>query len=210
MKRRIKVHIADDHPVVVEGLKALIRRTAPDIAITGAAADGRAALELARRSPADIYVYDISMPAPNGLEAMAALLKLAPGSKVIILSMYDDPATVEKAVRAGASGYLVKESAAEEIVTALRAVHGGASYLSPAIKPRVRIRRKNAPAELTEKEKVIVRLTTAGLRDKEIAARLKLSPHTVHVHRRNIFQKLGLHKQTELVRYAIKEGLDSL
>lgn len=210
MKRRIRVHIADDHPVVVEGLKALIRRTAQDIAVTGAAADGRAALDMALRSPADVYVYDISMPAPNGLEAMTELLKRAPGSKVIILSMHDDPSTVEKAIRAGASGYLVKESAAEEIVTALRAVHGGARYLSPHIKPRVRIRRKSAPQALTEKEKMIVRLTTTGLCDKEIAARLDLSPHTVHVHRRNIFQKLDLHKQTDLVRYAIKEGLDNL
>ncbi len=207
MKRRIKVHIADDHPVVVEGLKALIKRTAPDIVITGAAADGRAALGLARRNPADVYVYDISMPAPNGLEAMAELLKLAPGSKVIILSMHDDPATVEKAIRAGASGYLVKESAAEEIVTALRAVCRGSRYLSPSIKPRGRDRHRGSPPELTEKEKIIVKLTAAGLKDKEIATSLKLSPHTVHVHRRNIFQKLDLHKQTELVRYAIREGL---
>lgn len=208
MTTKIRIHIADDHPVVVEGLKAVIRRTAPDIAVTGEAASGREALALARRSPADVYVYDISMPPPNGLEAMAELLGEDPAAKVIILSMHDDRPTVEKALRAGASGYLVKESAAGEITRALRSVFGGGRYLSPSIE---RLRRAPAPARassaLTGKEKEVVRLLAGGLGNRGIAARLGISPQTVHVHRRNISAKLDIHKQTDLVRYAIREGL---
>lgn len=208
MAARITIHIADDHPIVVEGLKAVLERTAPDIAVTGEARDGRAALALARRSPADIYVYDISMPRPNGLEAMGELLRRDPGARIIILSMHDDRQTVERALRAGASGYLVKESAAEEIVRALRAVWGGSRFVSPSLGPVSAARRKGKqPSELTGKEKEVVRLLAAGLTNKEVAAALKISPHTVHVHRRNISIKLDIHKQTGLVRYAIREGL---
>lgn len=209
MAARITIHIADDHPIVVEGLRAVLERTAPDIAVTGEARDGRAALALARRSPADIYVYDISMPRPNGLEAMGELLRRDPAARVIILSMHDDRQTVERALRAGASGYLVKESAAEEIVRALRAVRGGSRFVSPSLGAvAAALRRKGKPpSELTGKEKEVVRLLAAGLTNKKVAAALKISPHTVHVHRRNISIKLDIHKQTGLVRYAIREGL---
>jgi two-component system response regulator NreC len=209
MTPKICIHIADDHSVVVEGLKAVIKRTAPDITVTGQAASGREALALARRSPADVYVYDISMPPPNGLDAMAELLGTCPGAKVIILSMHDDRATVEKALRAGARGYLVKESAAEEITGALRSVFGGVRYLSPSIEHLLSAARprRGDGTELTRKEKEVVRLIAVGLGNKEIAAELGLSPQTVHVHRRNISAKLDIHKQTDLVRYAIREGL---
>ncbi|OGR77395.1 MAG: hypothetical protein A2X32_04290 [Elusimicrobia bacterium GWC2_64_44] len=209
MSTKIRIHIADDHPIVVEGLKAVIKRTAPDIAVTGEAACGRAALELARRSPADVYVYDISMPPPNGLEAMAELLGRDPAAKVIILSMHDDRPTVERALRAGASGYLVKESAAGEITRALRSVFGGLRYLSPSIEhiSGVQRDRRRACSDLTGKEKEVVRLIARGLGNREIAAKLSISPQTVHVHRRNISSKLDIHKQTDLVRYAIREGL---
>lgn len=208
MAARIRIHIADDHPIVVEGLKAVLQRTAPDIAVTGEARDGRAALELASRAPADIYVYDISMPRPNGLEAMAELLRRDSGARVIVLSMHDDRQTVERALQAGARGYLVKESAAEEIVRALRAVWGGSRYVSPSLGVVTAGKRSGGPAsELTGKEKEVVRLLAAGLTNKEVAAALKISPHTVHVHRRNISVKLDIHKQTELVRYAIRVGL---
>lgn len=208
MKAKIRIHIADDHPVVVEGLKAVIRRTAPDIAVTGEAADGREALDLAASSPADIYVYDISMPPPNGLEAMAELLGKDPDSKVIILSMHDDRITVEKALRAGACGYLVKESAAEEITRALRSVFGGVRYLSASIENvRPAPAGKKGGSLLTSKERQVVRLISRGLGNKEIAEALDISPQTVHVHRRNISAKLDIHKQTDLVRYAIREGL---
>lgn len=208
MAKKIKVHIADDHPLVVEGLKTVLRRTAPDITVSGEAADGKSALALARRSPADVYVYDISMPPPNGLEAMAELLERAPGSKVIILSMHDDRVTVSRALRAGARGYLVKESAVGEIVCALRSVFGGGRYLSPALQHlQSAAGRQPARGLLTKKEEDVVRLIARGLDNNGVAAAMDISPHTVHVHRRNIFSKLDIHKQADLVRYAIREGL---
>lgn len=216
LSKRIRVLIADDHPVVIEGLKAVLEKTAPDILVYGEAGDGRRALEIARRSAADVYVFDISMPGLNGLEAMSRLLQEDAAARVIILSMHDDRPTVEKALRAGAKGYLVKETAAGEIARALRVVHGGQSYLSPSVAalletagvrvPRDGRKRSNWSA-LTAKETDIVRLTAEGLGNKQIAARLSIAASTVQVHRRNIARKLDIHKQTDLVRYAIREGL---
>lgn len=213
---KIRVHIADDHAVVIEGLKAVLKRTAPDITVSGEARDGRKALVLARQSPADVYVFDISMPGLNGLEAMERLLVSDGAAKVIMLSMHEDRPTIEKALRAGARGYLVKESAAGEIARALRVVHRGERYLSPAVSalleaPSLRSPRKRAKtcewSLLTGKEKDVVRLIAEGLGEKQIASRLSISYSTVQVHRRNISRKLDIHKQTDLVRYAIREGL---
>jgi DNA-binding NarL/FixJ family response regulator len=184
--------------------------------VCGEARDGRRALALARKSPADVYVFDISMPVLNGIEVMALLLREDAAARVMMLSMHDDRPTVEKALRAGARGYLVKESAAEEIVRAVRVVHRGQYYLSPSISGLLEAApRRNAQAaansfknsELTSKETDVVRLIAAGLGNKQIAARLAISDSTVHVHRRNIARKLDIHKQTDLVRYAIREGL---
>ncbi|OIO01791.1 MAG: hypothetical protein AUJ51_07725 [Elusimicrobia bacterium CG1_02_56_21] len=213
---RIRVIIADDHPLVIEGLKAVLKKTAPDIVVCGEAGDGLGALALARRCPADIYVLDISMPGLNGLEAMARLLIKDAKARVIMLSMHDDKPTIEKALRAGAKGYLVKESAAEEIARALRTVHRGQRYLSPSVSAMLEAAwpgrpRKGAKdrdwSRLTGKETEIVRLIALGLGNKQIASRLSISGSTVSVHRRNISRKLDIHKQTDLVRYAIREGL---
>lgn len=213
---KIRVHIADDHAVVIEGLKAVLKRTAPDITVSGEARDGRKALAMARQSPADVYVFDISMPVLNGLEAMERLLVSNGAAKVIMLSMHEDRPTIEKALRAGARGYLVKESAAGEIARALRVVHRGDCYLSPAVSalleaPSLRSPRKRAKtcewSRLTGKETDVVRLIAEGLGNKQIAASLSISLSTVQVHRKNIGRKLDIHKQTDLVRYAIREGL---
>jgi len=217
MKRKpIRVLIADDHPVVIEGLKSVLHRTARDIKVTGEARDGRQALEAAARGLADVYVLDVAMPHPNGLEVAARLCKSARGARAIMLSMHDDKPTVEKALRAGARGYLVKETAAEEIAPAVRAVHGGDCYLSASLSryfgdsgviPASRFCRPPEEPRLTEKERDIVGLIGYGLSNKEISSRLGISYNTVHVHRRNISRKLGIHKQTDLVRYAIRKGL---
>ncbi|MDP2864988.1 MAG: response regulator transcription factor [Elusimicrobiota bacterium] len=213
---KIRVIIADDHAVVIEGLKAVLKRTAPDILVSGEARDGRKALAMARRSPADVYVFDISMPGLNGLEAMEHLLRSEAGARVIMLSMHDDRPTIEKALRAGASGYLVKESAAGEIARALRAVHRGERYLSPAVSSLLETSSRNSAhyatkkrdwSLLTAKETAVVRLIAEGLGYKQIAAKLSISCSTVQVHWRNIARKLDIHKQTDLVRYAIREGL---
>jgi len=205
----IKVILADDHRVVLEGIKAVLEQTAKDIRVVGTALDGNQVLELARRAPADVYVLDVAMPALNGLETAERLLREDPRAKIIMLSMYDDRPTVEKALRLGVKGYLVKESATEEIAQALRAVWRGELFLSPSIadfEPRAAPRRP-AGESLTSKEREIIQLIAEGLGNKQIARRLGISDNTVHVHRHNIALKLDIHKQTELVRYAIKAGI---
>lgn len=217
MKRRpIRVLIADDHPVVIEGLKSVLQRTARDIKVTGDARDGRGVLEAAARNLADIYVLDVAMPHPNGLELLGRLARSAPGARAIMLSMHDDKPTVEKALRSGARGYLVKETAAEEIAPAVRAVYGGDCYLSASLAryfgetgvvPAGGFCLPSEATTLTEKERDIVGLIGDGLSEKEISSRLGITYNTVHGHRRSISRKLGIHKQTDLVRYAIREGL---
>lgn len=217
MKRKpIRVLIADDHPVVIEGLKSVLHRTARDIKVTAEARDGRQVLDAAARGLADIYVLDVAMPHPNGLEVLSRLARPARGGRAIMLSMHDDKPTVEKAMCAGARGYLVKDTAAEEIAPAVRAVHGGDCYLSSSLSryfsevgviPAGRFSLPQEEPELTEKERDIVGLIGDGLSEKEISSRLGITYNTVHAHRRNISRKLAIHKQTDLVRYAIRKGL---
>lgn len=214
----IKVILADDHSIVREGLKAVLKKTAADIIVAGEVSDGNAALELAKKTPADIYVLDITMPSLNGLEAMARLLRRDKKAKIIILSMHDDRPTIEKALRAGARGYLIKETAAEDIVCALRAVYNGRHFLSPSISgveiddildaPFDKLKKQGSA--LTSREREIVQLIAEGLGDKQIAYKFKISGNTIHVHRHNISLKLDIHKQTDLVRYAVKEGIAKL
>jgi DNA-binding NarL/FixJ family response regulator len=211
---RIRVLLADDHPVVLEGIKAVLKSTAPDILVTGEARDGARALALARSTSPDVCVFDISMPVLNGLEAMTRLLAERSGARVIILSMHDDRPTVEKALISGAMGYLVKETAAEEVARALRTVHGGERYVSQSLAAALSLAaqrtRKPGPVRaslLTARERELVRLIVEGLRYAQIAARLRISESTVRTHRRNLFRKLDIHKQTDIVRYAIREGL---
>ena len=196
----------------------MLKKTAPDIIVAGEASDGNQALELAKKTPADVYVLDITMPSLNGLETMARLLRRDKKAKIIILSMHDDRPTIEKALRAGARGYLIKETAAGEIVRALREVYNGRHYLSPSVSgieigdildaPFDELKKRSSA--LTSKEKEIIQLIAEGLGDKQIAYKFKISGNTVHAHRRNIALKLDIHKQTDLVRYAIKEGIAKL
>ena len=215
----IKVIIADDHHLVLEGLRLLLEKHARDIVITGEAADGRKFLELARRKPADVYLLDIAMPGLNGIDAAARLLRADRTAKIIFLSMYDDKPTVEKAMKTGAKGYLLKECAADEVVKAVHAVHRGGHYFSAALHGFMAenlqdARRASAtsggPAPLTSKEREIVQLVAEGLANKQIARELKISANTVHAHRNNIAHKLNIHKQADLVRYAIKEKIARL
>ncbi len=214
----IKIILADDHSIVREGLKAVLVKTAPDIIVVGEAFNGNQALELAKKTPADIYVLDITMPFLNGLEVMVRLLRKNKKAKIIILSMHDDRPTIEKALRAGARGYLIKESAAEDLVCALRMVYNGRYYLSPSVSgveiddildaPFDKLKKQGS--SLTSREREIIQLIAEGLGDKQIAYKFKISGNTVHVHRHNIALKLDIHKQTDLVRYAVKEGIAKL
>jgi len=215
----IRVIIADDHAIVLEGLRALLEKKSGDIIISGEASDGKKLLELAQKTPADVYVLDIAMPLLNGMETAARLLRLDKNAKIIFLSMYGDKPTVEKALGAGARGYLLKENAADDIVKAVKEVYRGGYYLSSSLSGFIaasmlnRARNTFKPGKherLTSKEIEIVQLIAEGMPNKQIARELKISANTVHAHRNNIARKLDIHKQTDLVRYAIKEKIVKL
>ncbi len=211
----IKVAIADDHAIVISGITAVLEK-AGGIIVAGEASDGRQLLELARKKPADVYVLDVAMPRLNGLDAAAQLLASDKKAKIIILSMLDDLSTVQKALRSGVKGYLVKESAPEEIVQAVHAVYSGRAYLTPVVSAALaelqRQSGRKKPAKspvdsLTIRERAVIQLIAEGHSNKEIAAHLKVSANTVHTHRNNIARKLDIHKQTDLVRFAIREKI---
>jgi len=212
----IKVIMADDHPIVIKGLRSLLESKTRDIIITGEAANGKQLLALAHRSPADVYVIDISMPLLNGIDTTVRLLRNDKKARVIILSMHGDRATMEKALKAGARGYLVKESAHDDIVKAIYEVNSGRCFVSPAVTGFVIDNmlgktcnkfKTGGYDRLTSKEREIVQLIAEGMGNKEIAAELKVSVNTVHAHRNNVARKLDIHKQTQLVHYAIRENI---
>ena len=218
----IRVFLVDDHPVTREGLRSAIEARSSDIQVVGEAADGLAALETVGKIGVDVYIMDVSMPVLNGIETTQRLIKKDPRSKVIILSVHDSRAIVEKAFLSGAHGYLLKESATDEVIQAIHEVSKGRYYVSPAISGflvhgflggQSKTHGRDAlqtHAALTPREREILQLIAEGMTVKEIASKLGLRLNTALVHRKNIMQKLDLHKQADLVRYAIKEGISKL
>lgn len=215
----INVILADDHHLVREGLKSLLQRLSPDIRVVGEASNGKEAFELAKKGIADLYVFDIGMPILNGIEATAKVVRLNKKNKVIILSMYDDRTFLEKALKSGAKGYILKDSAGDELIYAIQQVSKGGYFISPKLSKYVvngfvrkgqKTLGSDARDPLSAKEKEVLQLVAEGRSDKEIAVQMKISSNTAHVHRTNIMRKLDLHKQTDLVRYALKEGLTQL
>ena len=210
----IRVAIADDHRVLVAALEAMLAR-APDIAVIGTAGDGAALLDLVAKSKPDVVVMDIGMPGMNGIEATHRLTAGRSATKVIVLSGYTDKRFVLEALKAGAMGYVVKSSAADELPRAIRAAAQGQTYLCPevagAVLETVRGREKSplkgAAIGLTPRERVIVRLLAEGKSSAEIAAALFIARNTVDTHRRNIMRKLGMHSVADITRYAIREGI---
>jgi DNA-binding NarL/FixJ family response regulator len=216
----IRVVIADDHPVVRDGLRLAIERSGKDIVIVGEASDGMEALKIARARPPDVFILDIIMLNLNGIETARELLKMFPGAKIIMLTLHDTRAMVEEALAAGARGFLTKETATQNVVDAVTQVHAGRYYLCPAIahyvveagllggkRPR---RRHAAPVALTGQERKVLQLIAEGHSTKEVAAILNVSVNTIHTHRSQVMSKLNMHKQTDLVHYAIKEGIAQL
>ncbi|WP_428897808.1 DNA-binding response regulator [Parelusimicrobium proximum] len=224
----IKIVLADDHTLVRDGIKAIIERanktgkkvSEKDLfSVEAELNNGRELLDYASKksNETDVYVVDISMPVLNGIEATQKLLKVRPDAKVIILSMYDDRISVERALKAGAKGFVVKVAPSGEILEAIREVNAGRFYLCSKVSKYVvqgflgkAAPSKKDPKSLTPKEKEILQLIAEGYSSKEIAKEFGLSLNTVHVHRNNIMCKLDIHKQAELVRYAIKEGIAHL
>jgi two-component system response regulator NreC len=207
----ITVLIVDDHPVVRSGLKALLEAE-EDIEAVGEAGNVRDAVFRARALKPDVILMDVVMPGGSGIEATPAVLKEAPETKVLVLSMQDDPSYVREAFAAGASGYMLKEAADEEVVTAVREVAGGGRYVHPALGARLVAaeaeERARAEADpLTDREREVLRLLALGHTNQEIAKALFLSVRTVETHRAHIMQKLRLSTRAELVRHAMEQGL---
>jgi DNA-binding NarL/FixJ family response regulator len=191
----MRVLIADDHGIVRSGLRLLLERQ-PDIEVVAEAADGAEARELAIRQRPDLAILDVKMPKLTGLQATREIKAQAPEVAVLILSMHDEERYVSEALKAGASGYVVKTQADTDLVAAIRAVERGEPFPVPA-----------AQSTLTPREEEIVKLVAEAHTTKEIAAILHLSEKTVENHRANAMRKLGMRDRVELVRYAIRRGL---
>ncbi len=191
----MRVLIADDHGIVRSGLRLLLERQ-PDIEVVAEAADGAEARELAIRERPDLAILDVKMPKLTGLQATREIKAQAPEVAVLILSMHDEERYVSEALKAGASGYVVKTQADTDLVAAIRAVERGEAFPAP-----------EAQGTLTPREEEIVKLVAEAHTSKEIAAILHLSEKTVENHRANAMRKLGMRDRVELVRYAIRRGL---
>ncbi len=208
--KRTRILLADDHAVVRQGFKLILSGQA-DMEIVGEAANGREAVELAQQLRPDVVVMDVAMPELNGIEATRRLIAENPHTRVIALSMHKDSVYVREILRAGARGYLLKDSGAGDLVTAIRAVAGGESYLSPAVSNAVlddyRRHVTNPIDLLTSREREVLQMLAEGKTNKEIAVILNLSVYTVDAHRGRIMEKLNLHSINELVRFAVRNGL---
>ena len=209
----IKIAMADDHVMVRSGLSAVLERKEKDIKVVAEVSNGKELLEFAKNNDADVYLLDISMPVLNGIETTQKLLKMKPKAKVIILSMYDDRISVEKAMKAGAKGFVVKVANIDTIIKAIEEVSKDRFYLCSKVSRYLvegflnKAPSRKVKGELTPKEREVLQLIAEGYSSKKIAAEFGLSLNTVHVHRNNIMRKLKIHKQAELIRYAIKEGI---
>jgi len=206
----ISVLLVDDHPVVRQGLRALLEAS-HDIVIAGEAGDGRLAVELAKKKHPSVILMDLALPVLNGLEATREIVRELPGARVLILSTYGHDESVTKAIEAGAAGYVLKQTATNELVEAIRSVNNGARFFSPAIARRLQNRfpeglEPGHPAEgrsLTTRETEVLQLIADGYSNKEIGAELGISVKTVEKHRQQVMNKLGIHETAGLTRYAM-------
>ncbi|MDY3911493.1 MAG: response regulator transcription factor [Elusimicrobiaceae bacterium] len=213
----IKIVLADDHAIVRQGVRAVLEKLGKNMEVVAEIANGKDLVDYAAKTPADVYVVDISMPLLNGIEATERIVKNDPEAKVVMLSMYDDRVSVEKSLKAGAKGFIVKVSTADEIVDAIEEIAAGRFYLCSKVSKYIvkgflgkTSARKRDSTGLTPKEKEVLQLIAEGYSSKQIAKTFNLSLNTIHVHRNNIMKKLGIHKQAELVRFALKEGIAQL
>jgi DNA-binding NarL/FixJ family response regulator len=213
VEHRYRILVADDHAIVRQGLRLLID-SQPDMEVVAEAADGVAAIEQAVVSSPDIVVLDISMPRTNGLLAAKTLKQQQPGVRIIALTRHEDERYVEELLRAGASGYVLKQSAPADFLKAVRAVAAGGVYLDPAMTTRVAdglLGAQSQPivegtAKLTDRESEVLRLVAVGHSNVEIAAQLNISVKTVEVHKANAMRKLGLSGRVDVIRYGVLQG----
>jgi DNA-binding NarL/FixJ family response regulator len=210
---KLRVYLADDHAVVRSGLKALINAQ-PDMEVSGEAGDGRTACDQVQELQPDVVVMDVSMPKLNGAQATVQLKQACPKVKVLALTVHEDKGYLRLLLEAGASGYVLKRAAAEDLIHAIRTVAAGGLYLDPALAGQVVGSFVRSPAghrapeggDLSDREAEVVRLIAAGYSNKEIASRMSLSVKTVETYKARSMEKLGLESRADLVRYALQRG----
>ncbi len=212
MKAAAPTHVllADDHALVRAGLRKILEAQ-PGFAVVGEAADGRAALAALKEQPVDVVVLDLSMPGADGFEVLRRAKGIRPGLKVLVLTMHTSPEYVTRAVREGADGYLLKDSAVQDLVAAIQSVMAGREYYSPPVQRELtemlRGGGRRAAEPITGREREVLKMVAEGLSTKEIASRLDISSRTVETHRANLMRKLGLRSVARLTQYAIRAGL---
>jgi two-component system response regulator NreC len=215
--KKIRVLLAEDHTIVRKGLRSILDAE-DSIEVVGEAEDGRAAVEAVEHLRPDVVLMDISMPGLNGLEATRQIKHRAPHIRVLVLTMHTNEKYILQILQAGASGYLVKQAAVEELISAIQAVHRGDAFLSPSISKKVvqrYVQQGQAMAEedsyelLTPREREVLQLIAEGHTNRDISEILHISIKTVEVHRANLMKKLDLHSAAELTRYAIGKGIIS-
>ncbi len=206
----IRILLVDDHAVVRQGFR-MILGAQPDMEIVGEAGNGREAISQAAELQPDVVVMDVAMPELNGIEATRRIAESSPRARVLALSMHKDSVYVREILRAGAKGYLLKESIDVDLLTAVRAVAKGDGYLSPAVSEAVLTDYRKHVTDpldlLSSREREVLQLIAEGKTNKEIAGSLNLSVYTVDAHRGRIMEKLNLHSAGELVRFAVRKGL---
>ena len=210
---KIKVLIVDDHAMFRQGIRALLEGY-EDVEIVGEATEGMEAIEKVLQLAPQVVLMDIAMPVMGGLEATRRIQKESPNTKVLVLTQYEDSEYILSLLRAGAKGYISKTATASELISAIRTVHQGESYLYPSATTTLieeylmRVGgEKNEYERLTDREREILQLVAEGRTNREIADRLFISIKTVLRHRTNVMEKLGFHNRTELIKYAISKGL---
>jgi len=215
--KKLRILLADDHIVMRTGLRALLERQ-PNLEVVSESENGRETVTLAGSLRPDVVVMDVGMPILNGIDATQTIVAECPTIAVIILSMHADESYVMRALKAGARGYLLKDSAAADLIGAIQAVSQGKSFFSPKVsrilaEDYVRVLKQKGAVDtydlLTSREREILQLLAEGKTNKEVATALNISPYTVETHRGHILQKLNLHNFAELVLYAVRKGIIS-
>jgi two-component system, NarL family, response regulator NreC len=215
--KKLRILLADDHIVMRTGLRALLERQ-PNLEVVGESENGRETVALAASLRPDVVVMDVGMPVLNGIEATQTIVTQCPTIAVVILSMHADESYVMRALKAGARGYLLKDSGAADLISAIQAVSQNKSFFSPKVsrilaEDYVRVLKQKGAVDsydlLTSREREILQLVAEGKANKEVATDLNISPYTVETHRSHIMEKLNLHNPAELILYAVRKGIIS-
>jgi DNA-binding NarL/FixJ family response regulator len=215
--RKIRVLLADDHQLMRSGVRLMLERE-PEVSVVGEANDGREAVALVKSLKPDVVVMDIGMPNLNGIEAARQMTEESPGLAIVMLSMHSDESYVLRALKAGARGYLLKDSAEADLMKAVHVVAGGKSFFSPAVSKillddYVRKLKRSGTDDpydlLTPREREVLQLIAEGKSNKDVANLLNLSVYTVESHRANLMEKLNLRGMAELILYAVRKGIIS-